>query len=96
MGTKEDILRYLFRYGKENKYRLARVFKVGTEEVIAALSALEKERKIEMEGGKAKGITKSKQKKFEREAEKSEEVEPAKEVEEFGEGWSKIFLTDLR
>ncbi len=46
MRTKEDILRYLFKYGKENKYRLARVFKVGTEEVIAALSALEKERKI--------------------------------------------------
>ncbi len=49
-----------------------------------------------MEGGKAKGIPKSKQKKLEREAEKSEEVGPAKEAEEFGEGWSKIFLTDLR
>ena len=59
MGTKEDILRYLLKSGKENKYRLARVFKVGTEEVIAALSVLEKERKIEMEGGKAKGVTKS-------------------------------------
>ena len=58
---KEGILRYLLQSGKENKYRLARVFKVGTEEVMEALSALENERKIEMEGGKAKRTTKSRQ-----------------------------------
>ena len=62
MGNKENILRYLLRFGKGNKYELAIVFKIGTEEVIADFSALEKERKIELEGGKAKVITTSKHK----------------------------------
>lgn len=55
---KEALLKYLLRFGKENKFRLARVFKMGTEEVIAALQDLENERKIEMEGSKARVIIK--------------------------------------
>lgn len=85
--TKEAILRYLLRFGKENKYRLARVFKIGTEEVIEVLRALENERKIEMQGSKAKPITKlmrtrSMKKELAREAEELEEIEPPKEAEE--------------
>ncbi len=102
-GTKEDILRYLLWYGKENKFRLARVFKVGTEEVIAALSALENEGKIEMKGSKAKPITKlttkSRRKELERGAENVEEVaapeEADKEAEESEKGVEQ-WLADMR
>lgn len=72
--TKDAVLRYLLRFGKENKFRLARVFKIGTEEVIAALQALENERKIVMEGSKAKPVTRSMKKELERGAEKVGEV----------------------
>ncbi len=81
-GAKEDILKYLLKSGKENKYRLARVFKIGTEEVITALCALENEGKIEMEGSKAKPITTSGKKEPEREAGKLEEVEAPTATEE--------------
>ncbi|GEM_PF-4714389 len=95
LKIKEDIVRYLLRYGKENKYRLARVFKVGTEEVLEALSTLENEGRIEMEGSKAKGIITSRGKELEKEAEKLEEVEPPKEVEESEKG-IKQWLANLR
>ncbi len=86
-GTTEAVLKYLLRFGKENKFRLARVFKIGTEEVVAALSALENEGKIEMERSKAKAkpITKSRKKELVREAENVEVVEAPQKVDKKAE-----------
>lgn len=100
-AIKEALLKYLLWSGKENKYRLARVFKIGTEEVIEVLQALENERKIEMEGGKAKPITALRKKatlrkkEMERGAEKVEEVEASPEAEESEKGVGQ-WLADMK